>query len=86
MEKDKLISVRLSPEDLDRLQRLADKAGITRHKFIVNLIRTGLDAVEDVESFGVVKLAIMARDMEKKVKSFMKGSQQEGQKKESIEG
>ena len=72
MAADKVVTIRLSSEDLDRLQRLADKAGMTRHRLITKLITTGIETLEDLEKVGVVQLALMARNAEEYLKSFGK--------------
>ena len=57
-----MITVRLSPEEMERAQALADKAGITRHKLIHNLVITGLETLEELDSVGVVRGALMVRN------------------------
>jgi len=83
MTADKVVTIRLSSEDLDRLQRLADKAGITRHKFITNLIKTGIETLEELESVGLVRLALMARNAEEYLKSIGKKKEAKPTKMES---
>lgn len=57
-----MITIRLSPEEMERAQALADKAGITRHKLIHNLVVTGLETLEELDSIGVVRGALMVRN------------------------
>lgn len=57
-----MITIRLSPEEMERAQALADKAGITRHKLIHNLVIAGLETLEDLDSVGVVRGALMVRN------------------------
>jgi len=72
MATDTQISIRLTSEQLDRAQKLADKAGITRHKLLHNIVTTGIDTLEDLDSVGVVGLALAARNVENYLKSFGK--------------
>lgn len=66
--KDAQITFRLTSEELERLQKLADKYEIPRHRFIHNLLIVGLDTLEDLEKIGVVKAALLARTAQEFVK------------------
>lgn len=77
MASDTQISIRLTTEQLDRAQRLADKAGISRHKFLHNIVTTGIETLDDLDSIGVVGLAITARNIENYLKSFGKNNKTE---------
>jgi predicted DNA-binding protein len=72
MAADTLVSIRLSTEQLERAQRLADKAGITRHKLIHNLVVTGIDTLEDLNAVGIFGAALAFRNIEDYFKSLRK--------------
>lgn len=78
MVKDKIISLRLTAEEVDRLQSLADKAGISRNKLIHNMVVTGIETLEDLDSVGVVNAVLAVRNIENFFKSRKKiGKEQE---------
>jgi len=66
--KDAQITFRLTSEELERLQKLADKYEIPRHRFIHNLVVVGLDTMEDLEKIGVVKATLLARSAQEFIK------------------
>lgn len=67
--KDVQITFRLTSGELERLQRLADMGGITRHQFIHNLVITGVETMEQLESIGILKAVLLARSAEDFVKN-----------------
>jgi predicted DNA-binding protein len=58
-----VLNFRLSNDEIARLDRLAARTGITRAHFLRNLVVTGLDEVEVMESVGIVRAAITIRDI-----------------------
>jgi len=54
---------RMTPSEIERLDRLASRTGITRSQFIRNLIIVGLEETETFEKFGMVRAAITVRDI-----------------------
>ena len=54
---------RMTPSEIDRLDRLADKAGLTRSRFLRNLIIVGLEETEMFEKFGLVRATLTVRDI-----------------------
>lgn len=72
MATDTQISIRLTTEQLDRAQKLADKAGITRHKLLQNIVNTGIDTIEDLDSVGILGLTIFVNNVEKYWKGLFK--------------
>ena len=54
---------RMTPSEIERLDRLASRTGITRSQFIRNLIIVGLEETETFEKFGLVRAAITVRDI-----------------------
>mgnify|MGYP004709004137 CR=1 FL=1 len=62
---------------MERAQALADKAGITRHKLIHNLVTTGLETLEELDSIGVIRGALMVRNALDYLKTKKKGEPEE---------
>ena len=54
---------RMTPSEIERLDRIADKAGLTRSRFLRNLILVGLEETEMFEKFGLVRATITVRDI-----------------------
>jgi len=65
MTKENLQNVvfRMTPSEIERLDRLADKLGHTRSHFLRNLVVTGLEEAEMFERVGIVRAAITVRDI-----------------------
>lgn len=57
------VNFRLSDDELARVDRLAAKGGITRAQFMRNLVVTGVEEVEMMESVGLVRAALTLRDV-----------------------
>lgn len=54
---------RMTPSEIERLDRMAEKIGRTRSQFLRNLIVVGLEETEMFEKFGLVRAAITVRDI-----------------------
>lgn len=54
---------RMTPSEIARLDKLAEKGGLTRSHFIRNLIIVGLEETEIFDKFGLVRATITARDI-----------------------
>ena len=54
---------RMTPTEIARLDKIADKVGITRSQFLRNLIVVGLEETEIFEKFGLVRAGITVRDI-----------------------
>ena len=50
MATDTQISIRLTSDQLEQAQKFADKAGITRHKLLQNIVTTGLETLADLDA------------------------------------
>ena len=70
------ISIRLTTEELERAQKLADKAGISRHKLLHNLVTVGLDSLDDLNSVGIVSAVLAVRNVENYFKSLKKSGKE----------
>lgn len=57
------ITFRMTPDELVRLDRLADKFGLSRSNFLRNLIVAGLDECEAFERMGIMRAALTVRDI-----------------------
>lgn len=82
MATDSIITLRLNPELLERAQVLADKAGISRHKFLTNLIETGIEATEDLDRIGILRVAILSRNFQEAMTRAALPTSQEPTRKE----
>jgi len=54
---------RMTPSEIERLDRMAEKIGRTRSQFLRNLIIVGLEETETFEKFGLVRAVITVRDI-----------------------
>ena len=65
MSKENLQNIvfRMTPSEIDRLDRLAEKIGLTRSQFLRNLVMEGLEETEAFERVGLVRAAITVRDI-----------------------
>lgn len=77
------VQFRISQEEIDRLDRMAAKGGLTRSQFLRNLVVVGLEETETLERFGMVRAAITVRDicgwmMSKVSKTITEGDSDKG--------
>lgn len=65
IEKENLQNVifRMTPSEVERLDKLAEKADLTRSQFIRNLIVIGMDETETFNKLGLFRAAITVRDI-----------------------
>jgi len=65
MEKENLQNVvfRMTPSEIARLDRLAEKLDFNRSQFLRNLVITGLEEGEAFEKVGLIRAAITVRDI-----------------------
>jgi len=54
---------RMTPSEIERLDKMAEKAGLSRSQFIRNLIEVGLEETEIFDRFGLLRATITARDI-----------------------
>ena len=54
---------RMTPSEIERLDTMAEKMGLTRSQFLRNLIVVGLEETELFNKFGLVRAAITVRDI-----------------------
>lgn len=65
-ENKQQFTIMLQPTVIKEVDRLAEKAGLTRSQFVGNLVGIGLDEVKAMERWGVFKMAILSRDIMEK--------------------
>jgi hypothetical protein len=77
---------RMTPTEIGRLDRLALKADLTRSQFLRNLIVVGLEEVEVLEKFGIIRTSLTIRDicswMSNKVTQAVNGEMDTAEKSE----
>jgi predicted DNA-binding protein len=55
---------------VDRLDKLADKAGLTRAKLAENLLEIGVDQLEVLKTLGIMSTALVFRDLKENLKKW----------------
>lgn len=63
MEKNRVLTFYLPNEAVVRLDRLAEKGGLSRSQLMINLIMTGIDFLEGCEGWGVFAIRKIFDDM-----------------------
>lgn len=56
-------TVNLETDVLERLKSMADHGDLSRHKLMVNLLKTGIEQIEVLKYVGIFQLAIIIRNM-----------------------
>lgn len=54
---------RMTPSEIERLDRMAEKVQSTRSQFLRQLIIVGLEETEMFQRFGLIRAAITVRDI-----------------------
>jgi predicted DNA-binding protein len=67
------IVFRMTPTEIERLDRLASKIGLNRSQFLRNLVMEGVEETEVFEKVGLIRAAITVRDIYRWM--AMKGAQ-----------
>lgn len=57
------IPIKLDEEFINKLDELAEKAGLSRHQLLKNIIRVGLEEAEILSKVGIIKLGVIFRDL-----------------------
>jgi predicted transcriptional regulator len=68
MEDRKNLTVHVSGETVDRLDRIADKIGISRTQLIRNLLECALDETEQLEAVGLITLTKWTRTLQERLR------------------
>ena len=58
MSRDAQVTIRLTSDELERFQALADKYGTTRQKLIYSVLVNGLDTLEQLDVNSMFKAAL----------------------------
>ena len=56
-------TVNLETDVLERLKFMAEHGDLSRHKLMVNLLKTGIEQIEVLKHVGIFQLAIIVRNM-----------------------
>lgn len=56
-------TVNLETDVLERLKDMAEHAGLSRHKLMVNLLKTGIEEIEALKYVGIFQVAVLIRNM-----------------------
>jgi|MTBAKMStandDraft_1061839.scaffolds.fasta_scaffold11720_3 predicted DNA-binding protein len=64
------LSIKIEPALLERIDKLAGKADLTRSKFITNIIEASVDALEDCQKVGIFQITLLLRDFEESMKAW----------------
>jgi hypothetical protein len=63
LTKYRVLSFSLPIDECDRLDRLAEKGGLSRTKLIVNFVLAGIDFLEGCEGWGIFAIRKVFDDM-----------------------
>lgn len=63
----KNLTLWVDEKTIERLDKVARKAGLSRSRLAENLLLIGLDEAETLRKIGVLQLAVLVRDLRKKV-------------------
>lgn len=64
------IPIKLDEELLFQLDRLAEKAGLSRHHLMRNLLEIGTEQVEELTDMGITRMIVLIRDLPDSFKKF----------------
>lgn len=62
------VTIWIKKDLVDRIDKLAEKADITRSKLITNLVDVGVEEVEVLDTLGVLAVAKVFEDMRERFK------------------
>ena len=72
------VSTWMSQDLVDRIDKLADKGGITRSRMITNMVELSVNGLERADKLGVLSFAILMRDFENDIKAWFCAVRDEG--------
>lgn len=67
------VSMYLDAELVEMLDAAAEKADITRHKLMENLLKVSLEELMTVDKLGLFKFSLILRDMHEGLKAWAEG-------------
>ncbi len=60
---EKNVTIKMNDVFISRLDYLAKKAKLSRHRLLKNLLDVGVDELKDLKKIGLFKLGVLARDV-----------------------
>ena len=60
----------IDKKNIDRLDKLAEKAGLTRSKLAENLLEIGVDQLEVLRTLGIMSTALVFRDLKESIQKW----------------
>lgn len=72
-----MVSIWIKPEILDKLDKFAEKAKISRSKLIINLIIVGCDEMKMQSNLGIIKLTLKLRSLQRRIDLLLTGADQD---------
>lgn len=60
---EKNVTIKMNDDFIARLDYLANKAKLSRHKLLKNLLDVGVDELNDFKKIGLFKLGVLTRDV-----------------------
>ena len=78
-DEDKMIITMWAERSLvNRLDVLAEKAGLSRSKLLQNLLKVSVDEMESMDKLGVLATAVVLRDFAVNLRSWREGKKKGG--------
>lgn len=75
------VSIWMDQNLLADVDRLAEKAGLTRSKMISNMVEVATNSLTKADSVGIVSIAILLRDFEEGIRCWIQGMREEQEDK-----
>ena len=85
-EKRKNVTVTLSPEVLDRVEKLAEFIELPRSKVFENLLIVALDMIEDMEKFKLITIGKWIKKGSKRLRESFQTTAREMEKESAASG
>lgn len=60
---EKTVTIKMNDEFIARVDYISNKAKLSRHRLLKNLVEVGVEDLNDIKKIGLFKLGIMARDV-----------------------
>lgn len=72
------VTMYFDEELIERTDRLAARAGISRSRLVANILEEGLRGLERADMVGILDFALLMRDFSEGVKAWAKNIKEEG--------
>ena len=66
-----VMSISVSPDTIERLDRVCKIVGISRSRMCENLLLVGLDTAEDMKKLGVLQFAVFLRKVNEGIRECL---------------